>query len=194
MKKRLVLLSVGVALAACLAFAVSRCDLRPHEVGEAIDSYEGVAVYYNGRVADTFGKSLGPDGYYIGHKYQCVEFVKRFYWERYRFRMPDPYGDAKDFFKPGLRDGAMNTRRGLRQYANGSPRKPRAGDILVLGPYFFNKYGHVAIISKVGESSIEVVQQNPGPYGKTRVAYPLSRKNKKWRIGEKRILGWLSVE
>lgn len=194
MKRRLAPIAAGLVLAACAAFALSRCDPRPHRIGEAIDRYQGVAVYYNGDSGATFGKSLGPGGYYLGHKYQCVEFVKRFYWERYRFLMPDPYGDAKDFFDPRLKDGAMNGSRGLRQYRNGGSRKPREGDILVLGPHPFNEHGHVAIVSKVGDASIEAIQQNPGPYGRTRVGYPLSRSGGKWRIGEKRVLGWLRLE
>ena len=43
--------------------------------GTAIDSYNNVTVYYNGRVGSTNGRNTAPDGYNLGMKYQCVEFL-----------------------------------------------------------------------------------------------------------------------
>lgn len=49
------------------------------------------------------------DGYNVGLRYQCVEFVKRYYsLEHYAHRMPNSYGHAKDLFDPRVEDGAMN--------------------------------------------------------------------------------------
>ncbi|WP_413044376.1 hypothetical protein [Pseudomonas sp. YJ42] len=62
------------------------------------------------------GRNLTQDGYNLGLRYQCVEFVKRYYFERHGHRMPDSYGHAKDFFDPQVGDGALNARRGLLQF------------------------------------------------------------------------------
>ena len=70
--------------------------------------------------------------------------------------MPDSYGHAKQFFDDSIPDGNLNPKRNLLQFHNGSPTKPQADDIIVLG---WSKYGHVAIISKVTDNDIEIVQQ-----------------------------------
>jgi hypothetical protein len=86
-----------------------------------------------------------------------VEFVKRFYYKAERHKMPDVMGHAKSFFDENLPDGAINPRRGLIQYLNGSTNKPRPGDLLV---FTDTKFGHVAILTDVGSNSLEVIQQN----------------------------------
>lgn len=50
-------------------------------VGQQIDSLNGVYVYYNGGVENVTGRNITEDGYNLGLKYQCVEFVKRYYYE-----------------------------------------------------------------------------------------------------------------
>ena len=52
-----------------------RLGWRPHQIGDVIDSFNGVAVYYNGPVNNVSGRNLSPDGYNLGQKQQCVEFV-----------------------------------------------------------------------------------------------------------------------
>ena len=46
----------------------------------------------------------------------------------------------------------------------------------------------MAIISRVGDGKVEVVQQNTGS---TRGAYDLDMIDGRWRIDSKRVLGWL---
>ena len=105
--------------------------------------------------------------------------------------MPDSYGHAKQFFDGALADGALNTHRELLQYANGSDTKPRADDLLVFGPSLLNRYGHVAIVSAVTDSALEVVQQNPGPFRASRERLPLLSEGGHWRCQNSRVLGWL---
>lgn len=159
--------------------------------GDRIDSLNGVYVYENGKVSNTFGRNVADDGYNLGLKYQCVEFVKRYYYFFLSHKMPDTYGDAKDFFDPALPDGRRNKRRNLIQYRNSSNSKPEVNDILVWSPSLFNKHGHVAVISKVNDTGIEVVQQNAGWFSGSRETYPLTLKNGKWIIDNGRIMGWL---
>jgi surface antigen len=160
-------------------------------IGQQIDSLNGVAVYYNGGVDNVSGRNTTSDGYNLGLKYQCVEFVKRYYYTYLNHKMPDTYGHAKDYFDKSLADGQKNTLRNLYQYANLSKTKPQVNDLLIFDGTIFNKYGHVAIVSKVTDVEIEIIQQNAGRYSKTRNTFSLEQKEGKWVIDNKRILGWL---
>jgi len=173
-------------------WAATHLNLNPRRiVGQEVDRLNGVSVYYNGGVSHSSGRNLGPDGYNLGIKYQCVEFVKRYYHDYLQHQMPDSYGHAKHFFDPKLEDGALNTRRGLLQYVNGGQSKPQADDLLVFGPSLFNRYGHVAIVSEVTDLELKLVQQNPGPFGASRERLRLVRENGRWRCANRRLLGWL---
>ena len=66
--------------------------------GTQIDDLNGVAIYYNGGVNQSHGRNLSTGGYNLGIRYQCIEFVKRYYYERLGHQMPDSYGHAKTFF------------------------------------------------------------------------------------------------
>jgi hypothetical protein len=160
-------------------------------IGQQIDSLNGVLVYYNGGVDNINGRNTTADGYNLGLKYQCVEFVKRYYYEHLNHKMPDSYGHAIDFFDSAIADGQMNKKRNLTQYTNPSHTKPKVDDLIIFDGTTFNKYGHVAIISKVTDYNIEIIQQNPGPYSRSREIYKLDNNDRKWKIENKRILGWL---
>lgn len=162
-------------------------------VGQQIDSLNGVFVYYNGSVGNVTGRNT-KDGYNLGLKYQCVEFVKRYYFEHLNHKMPNSYGHAKDFFDKSLSHGQKNKQRNLTQYSNSSKTKPKVDDLIIFRATVLNKYGHVAIISKVNESEIEIIQQNPGIFGQSRETFELENKNQKWEVKNDRVLGWLRKE
>ncbi|HHS95478.1 MAG TPA: CHAP domain-containing protein [Phaeodactylibacter sp.] len=159
------------------------------KVGSIIDRFNGVAIYYNGNLHHTDGRNVTSDGYNLGLKWQCVEFVKRYYYLRYGHRMPDPWGHAIDFFDPFLADGGYNRRRALYQYRNPSIERPQVEDIIVFKGEEGNRFGHVAIVSKVGPNYIEIVQQNVGK--QTRYTLPLFDMVDSWRIANIDVLGWL---
>ena len=182
----------------CCLFIIACNDTNPHretvtsrKPGDQVDSLNGVAVYYNGSVSNVSGRHLAPDGYNLGLKYQCVEFVKRYYYQHLNHKMPDSFGHAKDFFDRSLSDGQNNRRRNLTQHTNPSSSKPRPDDLLVFGPTTFNQYGHVAIVSAVSDNEIEIIQQNPGAHASSRETISLKRKNGRWYISNSRVLGWL---
>ncbi len=160
-----------------------------HQPGDPLDSLHGVVVYHNDGMGATHGRNT-VDGYNVGLRYQCVEYVKRYYLEHYQHRMPDSYGHAKDFFDAAVADGALNERRGLRQYTNSSATPPQVGDLLVLDAWGGNAYGHVAIVSRVADGEVEVVQQNCGT---TRATYDLDMNDGRWRVDNTRVLGWLRM-
>lgn len=165
---------------------------RP-EVGSVVDELDGVKIYYNGPVGNVSGRNTAPCGYNLGQKYQCVEFIKRYYYEAKGHKMPNPWGHAKDFFQSGLPDGALNRDRGLLQFANGSATRPEAGDLLVMSGY----HGHVGIISAVLDGKIELAQQNPGPDEPSRIWITLRNDShngeERWIVDSKRVLGWLRL-
>lgn len=161
---------------------------------QVIDVFNGVTVHYNGGVNESYGRNLTADGYNLGIKYQCVEFVKRYYYQRFGHRMADSYGHARDFFDQKLADGALNPARGLSQFANGGVSLPQPEDILVFGPSLLNPYGHVAIVAEVNPYAVVVIQQNAGPVLSSREAFPLQRlANGGVRIADARIRGWLRL-
>ncbi|MFC4634398.1 CHAP domain-containing protein [Dokdonia ponticola] len=192
MNKKRVLIIAILAIVAIGFFMSKKTNLNPkYTIGQKIDSLEGVYVYYNGGVGNVEGREVTKDGYNIGLKYQCVEFVKRYYYEALDHKMPDSYGHAKDFFLPSIKDAMINTQRNLRQYTNPSTSKPEVDDLVVYSGTLFNKYGHVSIISKVTEKEVEIIQQNPGPFGSSRETYTLKNTDGKWHIDNPQILGWL---
>ncbi|MCC9073043.1 CHAP domain-containing protein [Flavobacterium sp. F-65] len=165
-----------------------------YTIGQPLDSLNGICVYYNGGVNNVTDRNLTADNYNLGLKYQCVEFVKRYYYEHFNHKMPDSYGHAKDFFNAELSDGQKNEKRDLTQYTNPSTSKPKVDDLLIYSGTIFNRFGHVAIVSNVTDNEIEIIQQNPGPFSKSREVFPLLKKEGKWTIDNDRILGWLRKE
>ncbi len=188
-RKRIIRAGAFIIILLLLSLGYHKCS--DPKIGAVIDNYKGVAVYYNGSDVDcSHGQYYSNDGYYYGQKWQCVEFVKRFYFEALKHRMPDTFGNAKDFLDNRVPSGKLNHRRGLLQYRNGSIDKPQVDDLLV---FTYGQYGHVAIISKVGDDFIEVVQQNVE--GHTRQVLPLSIKSGRYNIGDgTQPVGWLRLE
>lgn len=163
------------------------------DVGTKIDNLNGVDVYFNGKdYTHVTGRNVTNDGYNLGLKFQCVEFVKRYYYQVFNHKMPNAFGHAKDFFDKTLPDKSYNKKRGLMQYRNVREYKPAVHDILVYDRYPGNPFGHVAIISYVGEDEIEIVQQNIGL--NSRLKIPLVNFYQYWTIADYNILGWLRKE
>jgi uncharacterized SAM-binding protein YcdF (DUF218 family)/surface antigen len=160
----------------------------PHDIGIETGSYKGVPVYNNGKdYVRNYGKNYSKDGYYYGYKWQCVEYIKRFYYDAKEHKMPDGFGHAKDFFDSKLDNGALNKLRNLYQYKNGQDIKPEPDDLIVFND---GTYGHVAIITEVGKDYIEVIQQNI--YKKPRERFSLTEKDGKYTVGTgKKPVGWL---
>lgn len=194
--KRFLIISFFVLLAGFAAYSLAgrKYIFKPYTVGQAIDSLNGVKVYYNGSVSNVSGRNLAADGYNLGLKYQCVEFVKRYYYQHLNHKMPDSYGHAKDFFDAAVKDGQKNKKRNLIQYTNPSLSKPKPNDLLVMDGNVFNPYGHVVIVAKVFENEIEIIQQNPGPAAPSRERIGIEQQNGKWRIKQSDVLGWLRKE
>ncbi len=192
MRKKIIIFTTLLVLTFAIFKLIKNVNLNPNfKIGQHLDSLNGVIVFYNGGVDNNSGRNVSSDNYNIGIKYQCVEFVKRYYYEHLNHKMPDAYGNAVDFFDNNVKDGELNKKRDLIQYSNGSASKPEPDDLIIFSGSIFNKYGHVAIISNVSADKIEIIQQNPGPFGKSRESIHLTYKENKWFVDNDRILGWL---
>jgi hypothetical protein len=159
-------------------------------VGRPLDAYRGVTVFDNGLLFfRSRGRHVSSEGYYLGQKWQCVEYIKRFYFDVAHHRMPDPMGHARDFFDPALTQGALNPRRGMLQFRNGGGMTPWPGDLLVFRD---TTYGHVAIVTAVATNSIEVIQQNI--FGRTRQRFELVHDaGRVWVTTPREPAGWLRL-
>lgn len=160
------------------------------EPGTILDTHRGVPVCSNGDdYTRSHGKHYSDSGYYYGQKWQCVEFVKRFYHDSFGHRMPSVWGHAKDFYDPSLPQVNLNAQRDMVQYANGGSVAPRPDDLLVFN---FAPYGHVAVIAVVRKDEIEVIQQNVT--GKVRQTHPLVREENRFSIeSTRKPVGWLRL-
>ncbi len=162
------------------------------KMGDVVDEFNGVKVYYNGSVSHVSTRNVSADGYNIGLRFQCVEFVKRYYYEYFKHKMPNSYGHAKDFYNSKFKDGQLNTERNLIQYKNGGKGIPQTHDLIVWKGNEWNPYGHVAIVVKNNSNNnIEIIQQNPGPGAPSRITLPLTYNGSGYTIDDDEILGWL---
>ena len=159
------------------------------KVGTVLDELDGIPIYFNGPISNVNGRNTTADGYNLGLKYQCVEFVKRYYYERYNHKMPNSYGHANEFFDYSLKGHGYNRARALTQHPNGGVMKPQKGDLLVFKGNSTNPYGHVGIVSKVGTDFVEIIQQNVAK--STRATYRLQNYGSYYNVADQDVAGWL---
>lgn len=189
-----VVLCIAIALFILQALNLVFPENEQYQIGTPIDSLNHVIVYYNGETSNVTARNISKEGYNIGLKWQCVEFVKRYYYEHFNHVMPFPGGNAKDIFDHNLPDASYNEKRGLVQYSNPSLKKPAIDDIIVFDGHIGNKYGHIGIISNVYENNIEIISQNAGPDSPSREELRLVFVNGKWKVMNRRVLGWMRIE
>ena len=168
----------------------------------------GVAIY-----SSNYG-SLDPRNYpedadfrsyigneYMGHKWQCVEFARRFLFLNYGFVFTD-VGMAWEIFSLRfLRQVVNDNILPLQAFANGSKRAPCAGALLIWQKGGeFHETGHVAVITQLLDDKVRIAEQNvihsPLPLGQqwTR-ELRLSVENGCYTIhdtfNDTEILGWM---
>ncbi|WP_334320583.1 bifunctional glutathionylspermidine amidase/synthase [Gilliamella apicola] len=128
----------------------------------------GVAIYSSDY--ETLDSNLYPNdasfrsysGHeYMGYKWQCVEFARRFLFLNHGIVFTD-VGMAHEIFSLRFLRHVINEAiLPLQAFANGSKRAPEAGALLVWDDGgFFDRTGHVAIITEVFEDKIRIAEQN----------------------------------
>ena len=130
--------------------------------GDSLGSFNGVTAYYNEgfSTCDNSGRHQNQDGYVYGKKWQCVEYVRRYYKDALNHEMPEYWGHATDYFRANIPSGSMNTERDLVRYHNGNIR-PQVNDLLVF-QYMAGGLGHVSIVTNVTDSTVSTIAQNIG--------------------------------
>jgi len=148
----------------CLILS-AKCLAATQPWGTALGSLNGVVNYSDD---PTTMPSPQPGDYinsqYVGLKWECVEYVQRYYYLEYSMNLYSLSGglNARDFY-----GHAANMQ--LTAYANGGSTAPQVGDILCFSQTS-SGLGHVAIIRAVGSSTVPVIQQtvkngDTGPNG-----------------------------
>ncbi|MGM5616917.1 bifunctional glutathionylspermidine amidase/synthase [Klebsiella michiganensis] len=147
----------------------------------------------------TFRSYIGNE--YMGHKWQCVEFARRFLFLTYGFVFTD-VGMAYEIFSLRfLREVVNDNILPLQAFANGSRRPPLAGSLLIWQKGGeFKHTGHVAVITQLIGNKVRIAEQNvihsPLPQGRqwTR-ELTLEVKNGLYTIkdtfADTEILGWM---
>ena len=101
------------------------------------------------------------DGIYMGHKWQCVEFARRWLYINKGYIFND-IAMAFDIFElKSVRVIEDNSELPLRSFRNGSKRHPEPGCMLIWdeGGEFVNT-GHVAVVTEVSSNWVRLVEQN----------------------------------
>ena len=101
------------------------------------------------------------DGIYMGQKWQCVEFARRWLYVN-RGWIFDDVGMAYEVFElTSIRDIRNKHRLPLRAFRNGSRRAPEPGCLLVWDEGGeFERTGHVAIVVEVLTDRVRFAEQN----------------------------------
>lgn len=134
-----------------------------------LGSFNNVYVYSNGSPGYFSKQTNKVNGYITGYKWQCVEFVNRYFWLKFGKKLGN--GDANTYY-------ANASSKGLNKAANGGTNKPQVGNILASNG---GSNGHVAIIRsvpstpKTGDYTIYVAQQNFKESSQD-VSYPIKMK------------------
>jgi len=103
------------------------------------------------------------DGIFMGYKWQCVEFARRWLYLN-KGAIFDNIPMAYDIFHlRTLRSVHDHTLLPLRSFRNGAKRHPEPGCMLIWEEGGeFEETGHVAIVTEVFSNAIRIVEQNVG--------------------------------
>lgn len=103
------------------------------------------------------------DGIYMGYKWQCVEFTRRWMYLNHGYIFDD-IAMAYDIFElRSVRDVNSQNRLPLQAFKNGVKHHPQVGSLLIWEEGGeFEETGHVAIVVEVHPDKIRLAEQNVG--------------------------------
>ncbi|WP_149981791.1 bifunctional glutathionylspermidine amidase/synthase [Pseudoalteromonas rhizosphaerae] len=151
------------------------------QFGELLGYAPGnVAVYSSDY--DTADETIYPnrsayrsylDGIYMGYKWQCVEFARRWMYLNHGYIFDD-VAMAYDIFElRSVRDINNQTRLPLQAFRNGAKHHPVVGSLLIWEEGGeFEETGHVAVVVEVHQDKIRLAEQN--------VAHQLWPQDQQW--------------
>lgn len=118
--------------------------------GTLLGNFNNINVYSNGTSGNVSNEYNYVNGTNTGMKWQCVEYVNRYYLSIYNMNIRIAGHNAVDYYPNA-------SARGLSSYPNNGTISPQVGDLLCFSG---NTYGHVAIVREVGANYLKVAQQN----------------------------------
>ncbi|HSN57477.1 MAG TPA: glutathionylspermidine synthase family protein, partial [Candidatus Sulfomarinibacteraceae bacterium] len=157
-----------------------RPDDRPAPFGTILGLAPGGVPVYSSDYATADDRELPDrsayrsvlDGIYMGYKWQCVEFARRWMYLN-RGWIFDDVAMAHEIFRlRSIRDLRTDRVLPLRAFRNGSRRHPEPGCLLVWDSGGeFDRTGHVAVVTEVLPDRLRLAEQNvvhrPWPEGRT---------------------------
>jgi surface antigen len=144
-------LSTGVLFLLGVCTLLFTSTVLAASFGTYLGQFNTVAAYSNGSVGYYSGQRNSVNGVDTGIKWQCVEFVRRYFY--IMFGISPNGGNALDWYPNAAS-------LGLDRYQNSGTTPPQVGDILCKGYTQGTPYGHVAIIKRVENNRVYTAQQN----------------------------------
>lgn len=101
------------------------------------------------------------DGIYMGYKWQCVEFARRWMYLNKGWIFDDVAMAYEIFRLRKIHDVKNNRQLPLRAFRNGAGRPPEPGCLLIWQDGGeFERTGHVAVVTEVYPDRVRLVEQN----------------------------------
>jgi len=183
---------------------------RPARFGTVLGYAPGGVPVYSSDYASADDRELPNrqayrsfvDGVYMGHKWQCVEFARRWLYQT-RGQVFGDVAMAYDIFRlRSVRVVGDDSLLPLRSFRNGAKRHPEPGCLLVWDEGGeFEMTGHVAIVTQVTPDYLRVAEQNVGdriwPDGQDysrQIKAKVTEQGEYWlecSFGDATILGWV---
>ena len=142
------------------------------------------------------------DDIYMGYKWQCVEFARRWLYINFGYIFDDVVMAYDIFDLRSVRDIKNNVLLPLQAFENGNKRHPAFGSILIWQEGGeFEDTGHVAIVTEVSDTWIRVAEQNvnhqiwrDGRNYSRELSAKISDDGEYWitcSFGDAQVLGWM---
>nr|AAO00721.1 trypanothione synthetase [Trypanosoma brucei brucei] len=135
---------------------------EPHVPFGEIQGYTpcGVPAYSNGHDGFFSGERSIDGNLFCGFKYQCVEFARRWLYEAKGLVLPDVNWAAHIFDLTEVHDASTATPVPCVKVSNGTAAKPVADSLLIYAVNEDAPWGHVAVITEVGDKWVRIADQN----------------------------------
>lgn len=120
----------------------------------------GTPAFSNHDVENFSGVQNHYGSFFTGYQWQCVEFARRWLWDRKGLLLPDINVAGEIFFVPHVFDETMKPAAVL-SVKNGSSTAPPAPDSLIIHKCSWNNFpGHVGVITEVLPDRVRIADQN----------------------------------
>ncbi|RNF27068.1 putative trypanothione synthetase [Trypanosoma conorhini] len=161
----------------------------------------GIPAYSNKHDMYFSGERSVDKNLFCGYKYQCVEFARRWLFERKSLVLPEVSWAVHIFQLKEVPDARTAQPVRCVPVRNGTKVKPVADALLIYPSEEGSPVGHVAVITEVGDDWVRIADQNHRFHkweGNYAAQLPLSHEKGVWTIldhiedGVLNPLGWVT--